>query len=102
LEGLMSKFAVGQKVVCVRDDWKVAFFQVSVRETGERYPVKDRVYTVMGHDWLLLANLPGIVVAEVENDCIWAERNFRPIEPIKTDISVFKKLLVNLKEKIDA
>ena len=102
LEGLMSKFAIGQKVVCVRDDWKNAFFGLSVRETGERYPVKDGVYTVIGHDWLLLADRPGLIIAEVNSDCIWAEQNFRPIEPRKTDISVFKKLLVNPKEKIDA
>jgi hypothetical protein len=64
--------------------------------------VKDGVYTVTGHDWLLLANLPGIIIAEVDNDCIWAEQNFRPIEPTRTDISVFKKLLVNPKQTIDA
>jgi hypothetical protein len=98
----MSKFAIGQKIVCVRDDWKSAFFGLSVRETGERYPVKDGVYTVIGHDWLLLADLPGVMIAEVNNDSIWVERNFRPIEPRKTNISVFKELLVNPKEKIDA
>ena len=64
--------------------------------------MKDGVYTVMGHDWLLLANLPGIIIGEVDNDCIWAEQNFRPIEPRTTDISVLKKLLVNPKEKIEA
>ena len=93
----MSKFAIGEKIVCVRDDWKNPFFGLSVRETGERYPVKDGVYTVIGHDWLLLSDLPGVMIAEVNNDSIWAEQNFRPIEPRKTDISVFKKLLVNPK-----
>jgi hypothetical protein len=102
LEGLMSEFALGQKVVCVRDDWKNDFFGLSVRDTGERYPVKDGVYTVTGHDWLLLADLPGVMIAEVSNDCIWAEQNFRSIEPRKTNISVFKKLLVNPRDKIDA
>jgi len=97
----MSEFAIGQKIVCVCDDWKNAFFG-SVRETGERYPVKDGVYTVIGHDWLLLADRPGLIIAEVNSDCIWAEQNFRPIEPRKTDISVFQKLLVNPKKKIDA
>jgi hypothetical protein len=75
---------------------------VSVTETGERYPVKDGVYTIMGQDWLLLADLPGIMIAEVDNDCIWAERDFWPIDPRKTDISVFKKVLANPKEQIDA
>ena len=98
----MSKFAIGQKIVCVRDDWKTALFGLSVRETGERYPVKDGVYTVIGHDRLLLSDLPGIMIAEVNNDCIWAEQNFRPIELRNIDISVFKKLLVSPKEKIDA
>jgi len=93
----MSKFAIGEKIVCVRDDWKNPFFGLSVRETGERYPVKDGVHTVIGHDWLLLSDLPGVMIAEVNNDSIWAEQNFRPIEPRKTDISVFKKLLVNPK-----
>ena len=97
----MSEFAIGQKIVCVCDDWKNAFFG-SVRETGERYPVKDGVYTVIGHDWLLLADRPGVMIAEVNNDCIWAEQNFRPIDPRTTDISVFQKLLVNPKVKIDA
>ena len=97
----MSAFAIGQKVVCVRDDWKNAFLEVPTGEAGERCPVKDSVYTVIGHEWLLLADLPGIVIAEVNNDCIWAEHNFRPIEPRQTDIAVFKKLLVNPK-KIDA
>src|SRR6516165_499669 len=50
--GLMSEFAIGQKIVCVRDDWKNSVFGSSVRETGERHPVKDGVYTVIGHDWL--------------------------------------------------
>jgi hypothetical protein len=98
----MSKFAVGEKIMCVRDDWKNALFGLSVRETGERYPVKDGVYTVIGHDRLLLSDLPGILIAEVNNDLIWAEKNFRPIEPRETDISVFKKLLVSAKDKIDA
>ena len=97
----MSEFAIGQKIVCVCDDWKNAFFG-SVRETGERYPVKDSVYTVIGHEWLLLADRPGVMIAEVNNDCIWAEQNFRPIDPRKTDISVFQKLLVNPEEKINA
>jgi hypothetical protein len=98
----MSRFAVGEKIMCVRDDWKNALFGLSVRETYERYPVKDGVYTVIGHDWLLLSDLPGIIIAEVNNDLIWAEKNFRPIEPRETDISVFKKLLVSTKDKIDA
>ena len=98
----MSEFAIGQKIVCVRDDWKNSVFGSSVRETGERCPVKDGVYTVIGHDWLLLADRPGVIIAEVNNDCIWAEQNFRPIEPRKTDIAVFQRLLVNPKEKIDA
>jgi hypothetical protein len=88
--------------VCVRDNWKNPLFGLAVRETGERYPVKDGVYTVIGRDWLLLADRAGVPIAEVNNDCIWAEQNFRPIEPKKTDISVFKKLLVNPKVKIDA
>src|SRR6516162_8293892 len=95
----MSEFAIGQKIVCVCDDWKNAFFG-SVRETGERYPMKNGVYTVIGHDWLLLADRPGVMIAEVNNDCIWAEQNFRPIEPRKTDISIFQKLLVNPKQKL--
>jgi hypothetical protein len=98
----MSEFAIGQRIVCVCDDWKNAFFGLSVRETGERYPVKDGIYTVIGHDWLMLADRPGVIIAEVNNDCIWAEQNFRLIEPRKTDISVFQKLLVNPKKKVDA
>ena len=31
----MSEFAIGQKIVCVRDDWKNSVFGSSVRETGE-------------------------------------------------------------------
>jgi hypothetical protein len=42
------------------------------------------------------------MIAEVSNDCIWAEQNFRPIKPRKTDISVFKKLLVSPEKKVDA
>ena len=55
----MSKFAIGQKVVCVRDDWKNVFFGLAIRETGERYPVKDGVYTVIGHDRPDPSHLPG-------------------------------------------
>ena len=68
----------------------------------KRHPVKDGVYTVIGHDWLLLADRPGVIIAEVNNDRIWAEQNFRPIEPRKTDIAVLQKFLVNPKQKIDA
>ena len=95
----MSAFAIGQKIVCVRDNWKNDFLGVSTIETGESYPVKGLVYTVIGHEWLLLADLPGVLIAEVDNDCIWAEQNFRPVEPRKTDIAVFKELLVNQKIK---
>ena len=64
--------------------------------------MKDGVYTVIGHELLLLADRPGVIIAEVNNDCIWAEQHFRPIEPRKTDISVFQELLVTPQEKIDA
>ena len=93
---------LGRRSFAMCDDWENAFFGLSVRETGETFPVKDGVYTVIGHDWLLLADRPGVIIAEINNDCIWAEQNFRPIEPRKTDISVFQKLLVNPKKKIDA
>ena len=98
----MSEFTIGQRIVCVCDEWKNGFFGLSVKETGERYPVKDGVYTVVGHDWLLLADEPGVIIAEMNNDCIWAEQNFRPIAPRKTDISLFQKLLVSPKKKVDA
>ena len=93
---------MGRRSFAVCDDWKNSVFGSSVRETGERFPVKDGVYTVIGHDWLLIADQPGVMIAEINNDCIWAEQNFRPLELRKTDISVFKKLLVNPKEKIEA
>ena len=95
----MSEFAIGQKIVCVRDDWKNAVFGLSVRETGERYPVKDGVYTVIGHDWLLLADRPGVMIAEANSDCIWAEQNFRPIEPRKTDIRSSKSCLLTRRRR---
>jgi hypothetical protein len=97
----MSEFAIGQKIICVCDDWENAL-GLSVKETGERYPVKDSIYTVTGHDWLLLADRPGVMIAEVNNDCIWAEQNFRPIEPRMTDISILRKFLVDPKAKIEA
>jgi hypothetical protein len=54
---------------------------------------------------VIVISLRGLIrfmIAEVNNDCIWAEQNFRPIDPRKTDISVFQRLLVNPEERIDA
>lgn len=99
-------FKVGQKVVCINDDW---FEHPSWADVAHK-PVKGQIYTVRDIDQLPLAlgfDIPGLHLIELTNptqfwyfgmDIFVAEISFesdrfRPLEEKKTDISAFTSLL---------
>lgn len=84
-------FRVGQKVVCVDAS--------QPRITGNKHDLKKgAIYTVAAAGLIHpsdVKELPCILVEELPDhtDGLWQHR-FRPIVEHKTDISIFKRLLV--------
>lgn len=86
-------FRVGQKVVCISDDW---FCQHPIV-----FPIKGRIYTVRGknlepHN---AVSPVGLYLVEIVNTVFGARENafdaegFRPLVEKKTDISIFTHML---------
>jgi hypothetical protein len=85
----------GMKAVCIASGWRHSSFlrRLSSWLLGPplNKPIKGRVYTVADVAWvgeelcLLLAELPPVAV--------YVARGFRPLVEIKTDISIFNRLL---------
>lgn len=106
----MSVFRVGQKVVCVDDDW--ASWQVSdMRRAGIASPVKGNIYTVRsvemmdGDAFILLSEIvnPIIVYSDIgRGEQGWDPVIFRPVVERKTDISIFKAMLNTTPETVGA
>jgi hypothetical protein len=103
------KFVVGQKVVCIDD-------QVGTNEPmASSYNPLDgltvgQVYTIRWigmYKGFYLKEFVGVRVVEIKRDvdpsegveCCFRASRFKPLEKKKTDISVFKKLLVSSKKK---
>ncbi len=88
-------FRVGQKVVCIDDDWGSAPMGGQV----QYLPTKNDVYTVraitVNGNGKVFIRLHEIVNPQTDKHHeaeFWAEC-FRPVAERKTDISVFRKLL---------
>jgi hypothetical protein len=82
-------FRIGQKVVCIkRGRWKIVG---GVRPRGAKLPLYRDVYTIaevdgsLGRQWLRLDELDG--------NGLFDAVNFRPLVKRKTDISIFTKIL---------
>lgn len=96
-------FQIGQRVVCICDDW-----QPSPALFGFAYPIRARVYTIRGFDPHIDA--PFIWLEEIVNPCdgffepSWSVVCFRPVIERKTSIASFTSLLTPSKPKqlIDA
>ena len=95
-------FSVGQKVVCINDEWlDPSWVAVPNR------PVAGLIYTVRGHDYWDLPDLfvnDRIFLVEITNPLVdWIECEqregsfptwrFRPVVERKTDISIFTQML---------
>lgn len=96
----MSSFRVGQKVVCVDDEFHGDFFDVPC------LPVKGLVYTIRSIEVMTGSDgeqSPIIRLVEVINPAMpwtigdveigFVPRRFRPVVERKTNISIFKAML---------
>jgi hypothetical protein len=92
-------FWVGQKVVCIKDDW---LYEDGL---GIIHPVKDSIYTIRDKNFQPEnARCPlGLRFVELVNaiyefrdgvdEPAWDARSFRPLVEEKTDISIFTRVL---------
>lgn len=96
-------FRIGQKVVCIRDDWRTVL--------GEVRPVKGCVYTIrslsVDERGDLFLRLHEIInqphrYAERSGECEFWSIAFRPVVERKTDISAFERMLTPSNTKVDA
>jgi hypothetical protein len=90
-------FKIGQKVVCVRvgDYLSMNFFHPSPLKKGE-------VYTISGVGTINEGESVGISLEEIvhpNGEPAWyLTDRFRPVQEKKTDISVFQKILNDVKQ----
>ena len=89
----MNNFKVGQKVVCIDDDWGPA-------PEVHHWPKKDDVYTVrtigvQGSNGKVFIRLREVVnpKSDKHHEAEFWAGCFRPVIERKTDISVFRRLL---------
>jgi hypothetical protein len=94
------RFAIGQKVICIRDhpEW---------RERGCEVPKIGKIYTVRAYDdigGLLLTEIVNEIVGEFSIDAETGQKvplgedsfiphRFRPLVERRTDISIFRRIL---------
>lgn len=116
------KFYVGQKIVCINDDWSNWKDSDAINETVPNRPVKGQKYTIREIKIITYLNIessgikmitPGILFQEITNPTwlwdsgeigeyyFWHKR-FAPLEEKKkdTDISIFRTILDNVNNKI--
>lgn len=107
----MSKFHIGQKVVCIGLPWPDhAWIAASF---GTQFPEPGKIYTIRwvgvserdGNAYVRLGEIinPIIVVPPWEQgEARFGARRFRPLVTRKTDISVFTALLNTSKQGVPA
>lgn len=86
-------FHVGQKVVCINDDWTHP-----LRRLVGTVPRKGAIYHVRGFDrfapaFIYLVEIVNMVPPTFTSEPAFLAESFRPIVERKTDISIFTKLL---------
>jgi hypothetical protein len=92
---------VGMKVVCVDDDWDFGPLP------GETFPKAGAVYTIRSLSiegsevFVQLAEIvnPVCVFEDIIGESEFAAVNFRPVQPRKTDISIFTAMLDSARER---
>lgn len=97
-------FRVGQKVVFVGQPWKLkAYLQRLLHPYPGEMPVKGCIYTIENITPEDCLELLGLISPA---DDYWAAGfnpiSFRPIVERKTDISIFKKMLIPKREHLPA
>ena len=103
-------FNVGQKVVCITDDW-----QHSMRHLVPNVPRKGSIYHVRGYDRVVIApdsvGHKYIWLCEITNPRVgltepsFLAAHFRPVIERETDISIFTAMLNparTVKERADS
>ena len=100
-------FRIGQKVVCIRDDWRIhlsgfarikAFFR---RQDAD--PVKGQIYRI--REIVIMNGEPWLRFMELRNqeqlgfiEPLYLGRRFRPLISQETNISIFQAMLKSVKE----
>lgn len=99
---MKCNFVVGQKVVCVVDEWSKAGMMVLLAHGPHQFPKKGCIYTIRnidvfpgGYIYLHFVEIVNPVISFDHGDWEqgWDHRRFRPLIERKTDISVFKAML---------
>jgi len=98
-------FYRGQKVVCIDDSRPDRGFvgRIIVWLFGRDWPKKGEVYTVLRAYVALADSQIGIELDEIKNVALlqrcFRQSRFRPLVSIKTDVSVFTKILRSSKQE---
>lgn len=101
-------FVVGQRVVCINDDF--GWFEIDGFSIPTRCPMINEVLTVSG---LIVSDTGNVCCSfeEIERrqvdgplsaEIYWEYVCFRPLIDRKTDISIFTDMLTNVGEPVDA
>jgi hypothetical protein len=103
------KFHVGQKVVCVNDNFELGFAnQINIPEKGVVYTVRDiELATGVAGQKAIIVRLEEVVnpVLDWDNGRMevgFFPSRFRPLITRKTDISVFTAMLTGQKVSVPA
>lgn len=106
---------IGQKVVCINDDWPPMWRDHWMTTCAPEFPVKGQVYTIRAIVTRAIGDA-GLRFVEIKNpevNCVFEGQSivaeivfrasyFRPLVERKTDISIFTRLLTPQKESVDA
>jgi hypothetical protein len=87
-------FHVGQRVVCITDDWEP---EPGIAPSPDVR--KGHVYTVQA---IVNRGYPAIILCEVSSRNWYAQSGFRPAVERKTDIAVFQAMLIDKKVTVNA
>lgn len=88
-------FAVGQKIVCINDDWVLPLGGIP---SDALVPQKDQVYVCAGY-WGAIREYVFVFLEEDRSRSGYLESHFRPLTERKTDITIFEQLLTPAKPK---
>lgn len=97
---MTCNFRVGQKVVCVDDEWGDFGWcgEKAVKHNLHRLPMINEVLTIR----LIHAKADQVFLGFHEIPvATWSFIKFRPLSEKQTDISIFKALLTPSKEKVE-
>lgn len=91
---------VGDKVVCTKQGaWKLTFG----RDNGGNAPANGDICTIIEISFAPKGEIAGMAILSLEEfgEHWWDARRFRPVEPRKTDISVFTDMLKTVGKPVE-